>query len=105
VFRHQIEQRGLESHFELIDSAGTAGYHVGSRPDGRSLAVLEQNGIKTSHRARQIHANDFVLFDYILCMDESNLSNCLDLAGKESSRAKGDLGNSLLLLSPSQQHY
>lgn len=67
-----MEKQGLKSEFH-IDSAGTASYHVGDRPDDRTLQVLKENGVESPHRARQLSKKDFVDFDYILVMDEVSL--------------------------------
>lgn len=57
-----------------IDSAGTADYHVGSPPDPRSRRAALGRGIDLSAlRARQVGADDFSRFDWILAMDEQNL--------------------------------
>jgi protein-tyrosine phosphatase len=59
----------------VIDSAGTADYHVGEPPDRRTIAAARRRGYDLSSlRARQVQADDFRRFDYILAMDESNLS-------------------------------
>ena len=34
---------------------------------------MKKHGIPMSHVARQVTKEDFATFDYILCMDESNL--------------------------------
>ncbi|KAJ1950158.1 Low molecular weight phosphotyrosine protein phosphatase [Linderina macrospora] len=72
VFAHTVAQRNLQDHF-LIDSAGTASYHVGSKPDPRSAATCRAHGVPVNHHGRQVQTSDFKKFDYILCMDESNL--------------------------------
>jgi len=56
-----------------VDSAGTGGWHAGEVPDRRTLAELKRHGIATSHRARQVAADDFRRFDLILAMDRQNL--------------------------------
>ena len=57
-----------------VDSAGTAGYHVGSPPDARSQRAAARRGIDLSGlRARRINAADFEKFDLILVMDRDNL--------------------------------
>ncbi|MDW3193540.1 MAG: low molecular weight protein-tyrosine-phosphatase [Cytophagales bacterium] len=71
IFQHKIEEFGWENKVET-DSAGTAAYHIGERPDHRTLQVLESNNIFTSHRARQVSANDDEEFDHIIAMDSSN---------------------------------
>jgi protein-tyrosine phosphatase len=57
-----------------IDSAGTADYHVGEPPDRRTVAAARRRGFDLAGlRARQIQAEDFRRFDYIIAMDRSNL--------------------------------
>ncbi|KAJ1959307.1 Low molecular weight phosphotyrosine protein phosphatase [Dipsacomyces acuminosporus] len=72
VFQHMVSKRKLGDRF-LVDSAGTSNYHVGDKPDARSAATCRSNGVPVNHHARQVTASDFKKFDYILCMDESNL--------------------------------
>jgi protein-tyrosine phosphatase len=81
IFRHKVSEKGLENSF-LIDSAGTANYHVNELPDSRSIAVAAQHGIALRHRVRQLVAKDFTDFDYILVMDDANLSNAKKLSQK-----------------------
>lgn len=77
VFSHLLEKRGLTDHFE-VDSAGTISYHAGSPPDQRAQAAARGRGIDLSAlRARQVKSEDFEFFDYILAMDEENLSDLL----------------------------
>jgi protein-tyrosine phosphatase len=71
IFQNLLEQRDLTAQM-MCDSAGTANYHPGKRPDHRTMSVLQQRGIFTQHRARQITPDDFALFDYILAMDQDN---------------------------------
>ncbi len=74
VFRHYVEQEGL-SEVIHIDSAGTHDYHIGDAPDGRTQRVASQRGYDMSAlRGRQVGAVDFARFDYVLAMDEANLS-------------------------------
>ncbi len=57
-----------------IDSAGTAGYHIGDAPDSRSQAAAHRRGYDMSPlRARILEAADFERFDLILAMDTNNL--------------------------------
>ena len=70
-----------------VDSAGTAGYHVGNPPDPRSIKVARENGIDISNqRCRKFIASDFDRFDVIYAMDKSNYGNIIGLArNKEDS--------------------
>jgi len=58
-----------------IDSAGTAGYHIGAAPDARSQEAARRRGYDMSPlRARIVEISDFEHFDLVLAMDENNLS-------------------------------
>ena len=58
-----------------VDSAGTAEYHVGDPPDGRTVAAARRRGYELAHlRARRVAPADFENFDYILAMDRANLA-------------------------------
>lgn len=57
-----------------IDSAGTAGYHVGEPPDRRTRQAAARRGYDLSQlRARVVEPRDFEYFDLILAMDSENL--------------------------------
>ncbi len=65
----------------FVDSAGTGAYHVGEKPDKRSILVADENGINISNqKARKFIVSDFDNFDIIYAMDTSNYENILKLA-------------------------
>ena len=65
----------------FVDSAGTAAYHVGNKPDVRSIAVAAKYGLNIRNQsARKFTVRDFDDFDRIYAMDESNYHNILSLA-------------------------
>lgn len=73
AFRDAAARAGLTME---TDSAGTAAYHVGEPPDPRSIAEAARHGIDISHyRGRQLVAEDFRRFDWIIGMDRSNMRN------------------------------
>ncbi|MCF8273133.1 MAG: low molecular weight phosphotyrosine protein phosphatase [Flavobacteriaceae bacterium] len=73
----------------IVDSAGTANYHVGSHPDKRSIAVGKKYGIDISNlKGRQFSIQDFDDFDYIYVMDESNYENVISLARNQNDENK-----------------
>lgn len=78
VFRQQVADAGRSHEFH-IDSAGTIGYHEGSKPDPRMSATLIREGFTISGRARQIKAQDLEFFDLIVTMDEANLRDVRQL--------------------------
>ena len=84
--RHRILEKGLPIE---VDSAGTANYHVGEKPDPRMRKFAQETGVSIdSLRARQFVVADFDRFDRIFVMDKSNLTNVLRLARNEADKAK-----------------
>ncbi|XP_059212506.1 low molecular weight phosphotyrosine protein phosphatase isoform X1 [Centropristis striata] len=73
VFRKMATDAGVVDKWR-IDSAATSNYEIGSSPDHRGQACMKNHGVAMSHVARQVTKDDFLSFDYILCMDENNLS-------------------------------
>lgn len=60
----------------VVDSAGTAAYHLGKAPDHRTQAEAAARGYDLSGlRARQVTMADFSEFDYVLAMDNQNLQD------------------------------
>ena len=78
IFEHLVEEQDLSNHF-MIDSAGTSSYHAGEYADPRSRKVAEEHGISLTTKSRQFVSKDLDEFDYILAMDESNMSDMLTL--------------------------
>lgn len=75
VFRKKVQEMGLDALID-IDSAGTANWHTGKSPDSRSICFAKRRGYDlTALRARQVTVEDFHQFDYILAMDNENLTN------------------------------
>ncbi len=73
----------------LIDSAGTANYHVGSSPDKRSVSIAKKYGLDISRlKGRQFKVLDFDAFDLIYVMDESNFNDVIGLARNDGDIAK-----------------
>ncbi|MED4752606.1 low molecular weight protein-tyrosine-phosphatase [Brevibacillus choshinensis] len=80
VFRHLVEAKGLSGQIS-IDSAGIGGWHAGERPHAGTQKILKEKGIAhDTLRARQISPDDFAAFDYVVCMDEENLSALMRMA-------------------------
>lgn len=77
-----------EEHI-VIDSAGTAGYHVGNPPDARSIAVAKKHGIDISQQScRKFLPSDFDDFDIIYVMDKSNFNDILVQARNQNDKEK-----------------
>lgn len=72
-----------------VDSAGTAGYHLGNPPDPRSIEVAAAHQIDISgQRCRKFAVADFDDFDHIFAMDLENLATIRRLARSEADRQK-----------------
>ncbi|MCT4628672.1 low molecular weight protein-tyrosine-phosphatase [Winogradskyella sp.] len=96
---HGILESKLNNQLFYVDSAGTAAYHVGNKPDHRSIQVALNNDIDISTQsARQFKVSDFDTFDFIYAMDSSNYNNIISLA-----RNNEDLGKVKLFLEENTQ--
>ncbi len=72
VFRKLAQEAGLEGRMEA-QSAGTHGFHAGEGPDPRTAEAAARRGYDLAGmESRQVMAEDFQEFDYLLAMDESN---------------------------------
>lgn len=84
-----ILQSKINSNQILVDSAGTAAYHVGNLPDERSINVAKKYGIDiTNQKARKFTIKDFDTFDIIYAMDASNFTNIISLARNKEDEQK-----------------
>ena len=77
-------------HLNLeVDSAGTAAYHIGEKPDIRSIEIANKYSIDLNkQRARQFSRADFDEFDIIYAMDTNNYAHLISLASSETERNK-----------------
>lgn len=71
VFLELVRRAGLLDRV-VVESAGTAAYHVGELPDSRSREHAARRGLQLISRARQFQSVDFERFDYVLAMDQQN---------------------------------
>jgi len=72
-----------------VDSAGTAAYHIGKKPDIRSIEIANKYAIDLNQqRARQFSRADFDEFDIIYAMDINNYAHLISLASSETERNK-----------------
>ena len=72
AFRKAALDAGLDI---VVDSAGTAGYHIGEPPDPRAIATAQSHGIDISDgRGRQLSEEDFDRFSHIFALDTANLA-------------------------------
>jgi len=82
VLRHTAKERNIDL---VVDSAGTAAYHVGEEPDDRTTATCKKFGVPIEHEARKVTQSDFHNFTHILASDNSNLENLLRIKPSNST--------------------
>ncbi|MGY5343036.1 low molecular weight protein-tyrosine-phosphatase [Paenibacillus glucanolyticus] len=81
VLRHKIVQRGLQDQVS-VDSAGTGDWHIGSVPHEGTRKLLDSWRISYEGMvARKVVSQDLANFDYVIGMDDSNVSNMRKLSG------------------------
>ena len=70
ILQYKAAEAGLDW---IIDSAGTAGYHIGEQPHVLSQKVALSNGVDISRQqCRQFVKQDMDKFDRIFVMDMDN---------------------------------
>ncbi|WP_150268142.1 low molecular weight protein-tyrosine-phosphatase [Paenibacillus tepidiphilus] len=85
VLRHKIAEKGLEQQI-TVDSAGTGDWHIGKAPHEGTRRILDASGISYENMAaRMVRSSDFMQFDYIICMDQSNGANVRKVQGGEEA--------------------
>lgn len=78
VFRALVTEAGLKDWVQ-VESAGTAGYHIGELPDPRAREHAARRGLRLESRARQFQARDFERLHYVLAMDQQNYRDLVAL--------------------------
>lgn len=87
VFSQLVENANLSSEIQC-DSAGTAGYHAGEPADTRMVLHARKRGYKITSISRQITREDFSRFDFIVGMDDSNITDLKEMAPNQNARNK-----------------
>jgi protein-tyrosine phosphatase len=73
----------------IVESAGTAEYHIGEAPHHLSQKVCLIHGIDISQqKGRQFKAEDMNHFDLIYAMDQSNYANIRAMSGSNWNEQK-----------------
>lgn len=89
ILQDKINKIGLNW---MVESAGTAGYHIGEAPHHLSQKVSKQNGIDISHQqCRKFVREDIIRFDKIFVMDMNNYNDVEKICGAEWNKTKVDL--------------
>ncbi|MFP3906568.1 MAG: low molecular weight protein-tyrosine-phosphatase [Acidimicrobiales bacterium] len=87
VMQHLVDDARAGDRI-LVDSFGTAAYHLGEPPDSRAGAEARRRGITLDHLGQQFTPADFDRFDLVLAMDRSNAEDLRRIAPDEAAAAK-----------------
>ncbi|GGD04675.1 low molecular weight protein-tyrosine-phosphatase YfkJ [Thalassobacillus devorans] len=83
IFRDLIRKEGLDNKIS-IDSAGVGHWHVGDLPHEGTREILDKYKISyEGMAARQITERDWDDFDYLIAMDEKNVTDMAGIREKE----------------------
>ena len=83
VFKDMINKNGLSEEF-FIDSAATSTEAVGEGIHYGTRNILKEKQVPfTEHISRQITKQDYNKFDYILGMEQKNITNILRIVGED----------------------
>jgi protein-tyrosine phosphatase len=89
ILSKKIKQHNLNW---IVESAGTAEYHVGEAPHHLSQKVSLLHGIDISQQKwRQFKAADMIQFDHIYAMDQSNYATIRTMSDTNWNEKKVDL--------------
>ena len=89
ILRYKVQSRNLDI---IVDSCGTAAYHVGEAPDSRMILTAHNHGIDISSLiGRQFVVKDYDEYDQIFAMDTSNYHNIISLARNDADIEKVSL--------------
>jgi protein-tyrosine phosphatase len=84
VFKDLVEKQHLGHEFH-IESSGTNSFrenspvHIGTKKKLNSVGISS-----SSKKSQQFQKSHYDQFDWIVCMDESNVNQVLDIIGKDS---------------------
>lgn len=86
IMKYLVQQAGLEDQF-VISSAATTTEELGNDMYPNAKAELKLRGIPFEHRhARQIKGSDYADWDYIIAMDQENLSDINYVTGHDPDK-------------------
>lgn len=90
LLRHKAGIHGMD-HL-VVESCGTADYHVNENPDPRSVKKAREKGFEISHLlGRHFSVTDFEKYDRIFAMDTNNYKDIVRLARTREDMEKVQL--------------
>ena len=93
IFRNMVKESGLDKLIE-IDSAGTGSWHLDKPPHEGTRKILDNYKISYDGMvSRLITAQDLKDYQYIICMDDSNIKNVRGFGSINSENFFGKLSD------------
>lgn len=87
IFKDMLNKKGISDLF-LVESRGTSYEEVGNPIYPPVRKLLSNKGINTcNHIARCAEKEDYLKFDYFICMEESNIKR-LNLILKKNDKTR-----------------
>ena len=81
IFKKMVESSGVQDQFE-IESAAVSSEEEGNPVYPPARRILADHGIDCRGKyARKMTVDDYRYFDYLICMDNSNLRNMQRICG------------------------
>ena len=81
IFKKMLEEKSAQHEF-IVESRATSAWEIGKPPHPGTRKILERIGFDwTGMKAKQISKQDYEKFDYIIGMDEVNVSYLIKHAG------------------------
>lgn len=72
-----------------VASCGTSAWHVGEKPDKRSIEIAAENDVDIRHqKAQQFKQKYFQEYDHIIVMDASNYNDVISKSSSIDEKAK-----------------
>ncbi len=83
VLKDMVRKAKVDKNF-IIESAGTSREEIGSDTHHGTKSKLREMNIPFKKRsARQVIKDDYLKFDYLICMDKNNLRNLSKIIGDD----------------------
>ncbi len=83
IMKESVAKKGLSDEF-YISSSAVSTEEIGNGVYPPVKRLLEKRGTDVSaKRARQVKKSDYTDFDYIVCMDKSNLRGIKKIVGED----------------------
>ena len=88
VMKGLVKKAGMADEFE-IDSAGTAAWHAGEHADSRMQIHARKRNYNLTSISRKVNpVFDFDHFDYIIAMDDQNMTDLKSMVENDEYQSK-----------------